>query len=289
MAQDAYGDVGARDDYDLDLLIAEQQLPTATEVLESYGLAFIQDPGPTSITREMLKDPASRRYYPHAEFGVPGSVVEVHWRLAANPKLFPVGPVTPRALHVAGITIPALPMPEAFFYAMVHGTKHAWFRLKWIADVAALVRQRPHLAAVSTLEEAQRAGLERCVATGLLMAERVLGPFLLDDARDWTQSIRGTRALVRLSSWRLSATEQRSERTPLDGLTTVRLGLSMRSDTNYRLEEIVQLLVSAGRLQQGKQPPGSWALAKAPFSYLARLVRRTLRSRADAFSRSSRS
>jgi hypothetical protein len=291
LAQDAYGDVGARDDRDLDLLIAEQQLQTAIDVLSARGLTIVEGPRRLTITRRTLDDPARRQHYAEAEFEVAGINVDLHWRLTRNRHLFPAGNLGPRALDVGGATIPALPMPEAFFYAMVHGTSHGWFRLKWIADVVGLVRQRPVLTALATLERAQHIGFERCVATGLLMAERMLGPFLVEEASNWAKSIHGIRALMLLSDRWLSADEEGligPPRSLREGVEVARLRLSMRSDRGYRREEAVQLLVDAGRLDRREQPPSRWTLARAPFSYLARTVYQALRARAGALSRSSR-
>jgi hypothetical protein len=287
LAQDAFGDVGARDDRDLDLLVPETQLPAVIEILSAQNLTFVENPRPSAITREILQDPVRRRRFAEADFAGAGITVDVHWRLFRNRHLLPLRHVAPRELPAGGTTIPALRMPEAFFYAMVHGTEHGWFRLKWIADVAGLIRHSPGLIAVGTLDQGQQIGVERCVATGLLMAERVLGPFLTEEARNWAQSVPGTGTMVRISARWLSVDDEvflDPHRSPRDGLDEARLALSMRSDRGYRQDEAAWLLVRAGRLQrrEGAAPAGARALALAPLSYLGRLGRRAMGRRVSS-------
>ena len=57
----------------------------------------------------------------------------------------------------------------------VHGAKHAWERLEWMVDVAALVRARPDLELGSVLERAGRHGARRMVRLGLRLARDLLG------------------------------------------------------------------------------------------------------------------
>jgi hypothetical protein len=277
LAQDAFGDVGARDDRDVDLLVTEQRLPEVIDVLSAQGLAFAENPRRSTITREILEDPIRRGRFAEAEFADNNTAVDVHWRLTRNPYLLPTRIGTPRLIDAGGTTLPALPMPDAFFYAMVHGTAHGWFRLKWIADVAGLISRHPELTSPSTLQAAKDAGLQRCVAAGLLIAELVLGKFLSDEGRAWAQSIRGTQALVSISSRWLCIDDDDfldPHNSPRDGFDEARLALSMRPDHTYRKEEARWLLIRAGRLQRREAAPTAWALATAPLSYLARLRHR---------------
>jgi len=64
-----------------------------------------------------------------------------------------------------------------FAYLCVHGAGHLWARLKWLADVATLVRTAPdHGAAWWTAAQAR--GDVRAVASGLLLAHEFLAlPF----------------------------------------------------------------------------------------------------------------
>ena len=56
----------------------------------------------------------------------------------------------------------------------LHGCKHKWGELKWVVDVAELIRVRPDLDWSLLMETARRAGSFRMVGLGLLLAHRLL-------------------------------------------------------------------------------------------------------------------
>lgn len=72
--------------------------------------------------------------------GASGIIVELHWRLTNNPRLLPPEAARSRQKIVlgdfAGVT---LGPDDLLLYLSVRGAKHHWFRLKWLADVHALL------------------------------------------------------------------------------------------------------------------------------------------------------
>ena len=71
-----------------------------------------------------------------------GLNVELHRRLADSLELIPgIGVGSPRQeVEVApGVVLPTLAPDELFAYLCVHGASSAWFRLKWVTDLAALL------------------------------------------------------------------------------------------------------------------------------------------------------
>jgi hypothetical protein len=60
-------------------------------------------------------------------------------------------------------------------YLFAHGAHHGWFRLKWLADVAGMLVHEGPAGAEARYREAEAAGVGRCAAQALLLAEELLG------------------------------------------------------------------------------------------------------------------
>jgi hypothetical protein len=72
--------------------------------------------------------------------------VEIHWNLLA------VTPVEMEPLwarvgstSILGTAVTTLSTADTLIYLCLHGAKHRWVRLAWLADVAALVDRSPEL------------------------------------------------------------------------------------------------------------------------------------------------
>jgi hypothetical protein len=79
---------------------------------------------------------------------------------------------------IDGRDVPALSLEDELVLICVHGAKHFWERLMWIADVAALIsgRQSPDWERVMTA--AGEVGAERILLLGLRLASDLLGASL---------------------------------------------------------------------------------------------------------------
>lgn len=119
-----------------------------------------------------------------------GVAVELHASLVDNPLLLPSLSVhSPlQDVEVApGRTLPTLEPGALYAYLTVHGAAHAWSRLKWIADLNALLGDT-NVAGVARLHrDAVALGAGRCSAHALLLCARLFGrdldPALLADLR----------------------------------------------------------------------------------------------------------
>jgi hypothetical protein len=183
----------------------------------------------------------------------------------------------PRRTMVSGVSTPVLPLVAAWWHMLVHGTGHAWLRLKWLADVPAMVNRHPELVAPDVLSAAEAAGVDRCVAAGLLVAERVFGSFLEPNAREWARDVAGAGPLVRGSIrtmlWRPTSIS-------LAVLPrTVRHRLALRADLRFRKEEVRRMLLEAGR-EWNAVDPGIATMVRGPARWCARRSRDYLRASA---------
>ncbi|MGZ8305913.1 MAG: nucleotidyltransferase family protein, partial [Allosphingosinicella sp.] len=98
-------------------------------------------------------------------------------RLNDNPLLLPeVGPDSPiQQVEVAkGRFLATLRTDELFAYLCVHGASSAWFRLKWIADVGALLGDCPPNEIERLYRRSQAMGAGRAAGQALLLCERLL-------------------------------------------------------------------------------------------------------------------
>lgn len=161
---------------DIDILIDEQQIETAEQCLQRLGYK------PVGRRRS-----GTRRAWLSKEWtwvGADDVVLDVHTRLTDSPALLPMIIARSRTREVevsTGIALPTLTQEELFAYLCVHGTWSAWFRLKWVADVAALLSQRSGDEIRELHRASQRLGAGRCPDVTLLVVEEVFGPCIPAD------------------------------------------------------------------------------------------------------------
>jgi len=158
----AYGDPGVRDYVDVDLVVPPTEFERAREVLADAGFR----------TAERLRALGEVELVDDA-----GTVVDLH--RSVLPRYFP------HALEFAALwdrrtsvdvgaeTVPALAPADRLLVLAVHGTKHRWYRLAWIRDVAAVVGHTTDWEAVRT--RARALGCRRHVCLALWLASRLYG------------------------------------------------------------------------------------------------------------------
>jgi hypothetical protein len=112
--------------------------------------------------------------------------------------------------------LPTLTRDELFAYLCVHGASSAWFRLKWISDLAGLLHRQSGEMIERMFYRSQALGTERAAGQALLLANRLFGSLCETDLRDKLASDRSTRRLASAAYAQLSGS-------PLEP-TTVRLG-----------------------------------------------------------------
>lgn len=83
-----------------------------------------------------------------------------------------------------------LPHDRALLYMCVHGAEHAWSRLKWLADVGAMLQAGGDGAAERLYALAKTHRVHRAAAQAILLCGRLFGaetpaPVLIDACRDW--------------------------------------------------------------------------------------------------------
>ncbi|ADV81039.1 nucleotidyltransferase domain-containing protein [Terriglobus saanensis] len=175
LGQKLYGALNLRHGKDIDLLIPEASLEAADAVLRCSG--HIRSAPPPSATPHELQ--AYRIYRSHYEYepGPGKPQVELHWRLHLNPCFGPLSYPETEWQTIAfapGIRVRTLGDLDLLCYLCAHGSTHAWSRLKWIVDIAAMLRSDPDLAA-PFLERSRQQNTERAACQALMMAHDLFG------------------------------------------------------------------------------------------------------------------
>jgi hypothetical protein len=170
LAQAAYGDLAMREFADLDILILPSDLPKAIAILADLGyrandrLAWLS---PSALLRWTCEMPyASDR----------GAAVDLHWRL--TPSHYPVQ-LDPEVLwrcrstvSIAGAELPTLLPAAQLLLLAVHGAKHCWEAIGWLADVAWLAAAHPE-AWQGALDLARETQCQRVVELARSLTESV--------------------------------------------------------------------------------------------------------------------
>lgn len=107
-----------------------------------------------------------------------GLHVELHTALVDNPLLLPGIGLASRIRCVEvipGGQLPTLETDELFAYLCVHGASSGWFRLKWLADLAALISRLQPCEITRLFCRSRELGAGRAADLALLLCSRVLG------------------------------------------------------------------------------------------------------------------
>jgi hypothetical protein len=247
LAQLAWGTIGLKMGWDVDLLVAPDAAEPAAIVLERAGYALLVPEGRQARERLGVWHAHWKESVWSAQAG--DIAVELHTALADNPALLSgVGLASPRQeVAIAGAgTLPTLALEPLFAYLAVHGASSAWFRLKWIADVGALLAPLPGAEIERLYRSATRRGAGRAAALALLLCRRLLeadlpAPLVAELRRD-----RIVRLLLRLSLRKLAGRAEAVEldATRLGTLTIHLLQLGLKKGMGYKLGELRRQLVS---------------------------------------------
>lgn len=197
-AQSVFGRLGVRFSTDIDILVDPGDVERAAAHLETIGYKLVA-PGTMPKDRELHRRLA--RYKDLAfQRNDGGTIVELHWRLFENPYIFFGAENEPveRLAIGANATIPVLPSDTAALYLCFHGAEHAWARLKWLADLAALLQTSPSLAE-ELFEKSSRIGRQRLVGPALMLCKNLYGHPLPGHLSKRIMQDRRMRALIAIA------------------------------------------------------------------------------------------
>ncbi|HEY5885646.1 MAG TPA: nucleotidyltransferase family protein [Pyrinomonadaceae bacterium] len=169
----AYGDLGLRQFVDLDLMVRRRDVMTASRVLMDRGFKPAIDLN--RAQHELLLRSQHNLQFLKDDAKI---MVELHWQVSSH--LF-ASSVTAEELWqnletvtVNGSELRTFSIDDLLFSLCVHGSRHLWERLLWIADIAHLVQVRRDVDWPQLLKRADRADARRMFLLGLHLADVLL-------------------------------------------------------------------------------------------------------------------
>ncbi|MDJ0642704.1 MAG: nucleotidyltransferase family protein [Erythrobacter sp.] len=173
LSQTLYGDPTVRQSVDLDLLVGWNDFRDARYALEEFGYSLLGNEPPwddwrIDRWRRMAKDLTlvnrQKRF-----------ALELHHRLKSPAALLPdLG--LEQATHaetLAGRSLATFSTQDLFVYLCTHAATSLWDRLKWLADIRALLADKDVQEIERLQAHSQRNGTERCTALGLALCQRL--------------------------------------------------------------------------------------------------------------------
>ena len=177
-----WGNIGVRESSDLDILISRKDFPAARRLLENMGYQ------PDHHLTAAEEVPYLWIYHERA-FRNPESKirVELQWEIVPRYMSIAFGPEqlwdSLQLTEVSAEPIPVVAPEDLLLVLSVHGWKHGWNRLIWLADIAQLLRLYPWLNWRQVFCRCREVGAERILLLGLSLSDRLLGPVLPDEVR----------------------------------------------------------------------------------------------------------
>ncbi|MBS0168739.1 MAG: nucleotidyltransferase family protein [Nitrospira sp.] len=169
LAQAAYGDLTLRECADIDLIVEQEAIPQARKVLWSQGYQL--------TSRDTDKGAESEEPYHFFQKRNGIVAVDLQWMMARRHFGFRLDRIEfygrLKPVRLPAKSVMGLAPEDLLILLCVHGTKHAWEQLKWICDVAELVRRRPALDWSRVLFQAEEWGCRRILLLGLGLAQEL--------------------------------------------------------------------------------------------------------------------
>jgi hypothetical protein len=194
----AYGDPAMRSYGDVDLLVRQGDIRRATELMIAAGYEAKVPVAAIDAGR------IPGQYLFHS----PDSklIIELHndYTLRYFPRRLPIEEFFARQIRVPldAHRAPALCVEDELILICVHGAKHFWERLIWIADVAALVTRQSSIDWQLVAASARELQAEHIVNTGLRLAGNLLKALLPEQIQKKVNADRVVGGFVRqITNW----------------------------------------------------------------------------------------
>jgi hypothetical protein len=218
LAQQLYDQPFRREFVDLDILVPTEAVGQVIALLgaDGFDAQFRLTPGPLIRFQKNWCEMAL--YNPSRNI-----LVEIHWRLFSPDYSFSPAAETaweaPREVFIAQRSIITLSTENQLLFACLHQAKHNWSRLGWIMDLAALVKQSPHMNWKEALDRTGSFGTARMIRVSLRLIQNLFGVTLPFAIAEWAAPDRQSESIARRVEQRLlSADANAGERIPTDPL-----------------------------------------------------------------------
>ena len=185
----AYGKLSLRESWDLDIFVEQSRVWDARETLARCGYSATL---PADACEHSLLRTGKDITLVHSATGV---TIELHWAFTSREFSchFDNQIVWRRVgmIDFAGRSIAAFHVEDLALILSIHGARHCWDQLKWLADLAALSTAHVEINWHRVVEQAESIGCRRILFVALLLVREVLNtpipdPVLARARRDRT-------------------------------------------------------------------------------------------------------
>ncbi len=168
LAHSFYKNLALRPFSDLDLLVRGKDMSRSRELLTSLGYRLTYEL-PHSSEEKVLRSAVEIAFL-HPEWSLP---VELHSDIVTVTEYFPSVDLCrlwrrTRLETIAGRKVRTLNDEDLIQILCLHGTRHLWSRLKWVCDLALVLREKPQMDLVNIVGQSRKRGNERTVLLGLI-------------------------------------------------------------------------------------------------------------------------
>lgn len=195
LAMLAYGRAGSKESCDVDLLTTPEAAAEGAQLLVALGYHNSL----AHLNREQWQ--AYARFSKEVAFTHPttGLMVELHWGLTDSRRLLRGVRADGPAQEVAmpGGSLRTLAGDELFAYLCLHGAAHNWTRMKWLADLNALIAPYDDRELERLLRVAERYRAGRAASVALLLCHQLFGREIGDELLRALSAPAMNRALAR--------------------------------------------------------------------------------------------
>jgi hypothetical protein len=200
----AYGNLALRQFYDLDVLVKEKDFPKAKELFLTHGY----QPWRGLTPLEEAEHFRSNHAYTLVR-SQDGLRLDLHWRITQERYAFGLdveslwNRIT--SMPFCGRDVLSMSTEDLLIVLCLHGSKHNWYRLAWICDVAEVMRANPELRWDEIMGRINTLHIARAVLLGLDLAGSLLDTPLPEQVSSAIRRDRGVRRVSSLIKKRLFA------------------------------------------------------------------------------------
>lgn len=252
LSQQIYGDLAMRQCIDIDLLVDWADFRGAIDTLRAQGYELLGHEPPWDDWRiEPWRELAKDVTLVHPD---DRTAIELHHRLKTPASLLPglgITQATEREMF-GGQWLRAFQREDLFVYLCVHAATSLWDRLKWLADLRALLAGIDEVEIAQWQEHSASLGTERCTALGLVLCHRLWGQPIPQDILNLARSAPWLADLERASLLRLRSGE-RGHTSIANSLDRGRLR-ELRTDSAYRKAQWRELVYDHELLETVRLP-----------------------------------
>jgi len=187
LAASLFQNIGLRSFGDLDILVPRQDIERAVDLLASLGYSHSAPSDEQPDPEAAAVDPETIGYLqPHhyvlirdpANAGLGNIRLDLQWRISETHFAFSLD-LDERWSQLEPITIlnrqvPSFALDDLFLILCVHGCKHYWYRIKWICDIAEILRSNQTHDWSACMTEARKLGVERTIKLSVFLAKTLL-------------------------------------------------------------------------------------------------------------------